>query len=156
MNYLKYIEHAAENLQFWLWYRDYAKRFSNLPANERCLAPEWTVEQAEAENVANQNGPSAPKNLSREVAAVFAGTDFAPMKIRRGNPFDTPPRTPADGSKRPSESSVATEADWGDNGSVMRGGDSQSFHVRAAGAFETADVKWQPCKAASGTDSKGG
>jgi hypothetical protein len=151
MNYLKYIEHAAENLQFWLWYRDYVTRFSNLPPTERCLAPEWTVEQAEAENGANQNAPSAPKNLSREAAAVFAGTDFAPTKFRRGNPFDTPPRTPADGSKRPSESI----AGWSDTDSVMRGGDNQSVQLKAAGAFEKADLKWQPCKAASATDSRG-
>ena len=47
MNYLVYIEHSAENLQFFLWYRDYLKRFDELPPNERALAPEWSAEQAE-------------------------------------------------------------------------------------------------------------
>lgn len=52
MNYLKYIELAAENLQFYLWVRDYTKRFNNLPASDRALAPEWTVSQVDAEKMA--------------------------------------------------------------------------------------------------------
>jgi hypothetical protein len=42
MNFLKYIELSAENLQFFLWYRDYSKRFNELPASEKALSPEWT------------------------------------------------------------------------------------------------------------------
>lgn len=136
MNYLKYIEHAAENLQFWLWFRDYAKRFSDLPESERCLAPEWTAEQAEAENVVNQGTPPAMKNLSPETLAALAGTDFAP---RRGNPFKTPPRTPGEVPRKNIATVVAREMDSSDE-------DSNSIHARAAGAFEKADLKWQPCK----------
>lgn len=132
MNYLKYIEHAAENLQFWLWHRDYAKRFTELPANEQCLAPEWTVEQAEAET-ANPN-PPAPKKISPETAAVLAGTDFA---LRKGNPFETPPGTPVDVGKKSSPSVVMGE---------MEVSDEDFIHAKAAGAFEKADLKWQPCK----------
>lgn len=143
MNYLKYIEHAAENLQFWLWYRDYAKRFSELPSNERCLAPEWTVEQAEAELI-NQNAPApAPKNLRPETVAVLAGTDFALAKSRRGNPFETPPGTPVEPTRKPNPSVGTGEVDVSDDDSI---------HAKAAGAFEKADLKWQPCK----SESRGG
>lgn len=82
MNYLIYIEHAAENLQFYLWYRDYVKRFDNMPPSEHALAPVWTVEQAEAEAMVNQNNQNAlgPKTVSRETAAVFKGTDVSCLR----------------------------------------------------------------------------
>ena len=144
MNYLIYIEHAAENLQFFLWYRDYVKRFSELPSNELALAPEWTAEQAEAE--ANQPTPGPKQKISAETAAVFKGTDFAPPVASvvevKGNPFNTPPRTP----NGESESVAQTEPAWSDNGSTIMGSTTnKSFHTKAAGAFEGADIKWQPC-----------
>ena len=135
MNYLKFIEHAAENLQFWLWYRDYVKRFSELPANEQCLAPEWTDEQADAELV-NPNLPPQ-KKISPEAAAALAGIDFALQKSRRGDPFRTPPGTPADVMKKSSPSVLTGEVDVTDEDII---------HAKAAGAFEKADLKWQPCK----------
>jgi hypothetical protein len=39
MDYLVYIAHDAENLQFYLWYRDYEKRFNRLKQNEKALSP---------------------------------------------------------------------------------------------------------------------
>ena len=143
MNYLVYIEHAAENLQFFLWYRDFAKRFSELPPNERALAPVWTAEQAEADAQAPQ-GPKQP--VSAEAAAVFKGTDFAAPTANvvevKPNPFNTPPKTPnADG-----ESEALSERAWSDNGSTLHSHTNKSFHSKAAGAFEGADLKWQPCK----------
>lgn len=145
MNYLVYIEHAAENLQFFLWYRDYSKRFSELPLNEQVLAPEWTVEQAEAE-VAIQG---LKGQISAETAAVFNGTGFAPPTASvvevKNNPFNTPPRTPIGHRDSMAPSEVASS----DNGStLMSYNASQSFHQKTAGAFEGADLKWQPCELA--------
>ncbi|KAK4695873.1 hypothetical protein P7C71_g1963, partial [Lecanoromycetidae sp. Uapishka_2] len=98
MNYLIYIEHAAENLQFYLWYKDYSKRFMELPENERALAPVWTVEQLEKDVQAMQGANGPKQQVSVETAAVFKGTDFAPPQASvvevKGNPFNTPPRTP--------------------------------------------------------------
>ncbi|KAK3169051.1 hypothetical protein OEA41_005499 [Lepraria neglecta] len=141
MNYLIYIEHAAENLQFFLWYRDYTKRFSELPPSERALAPVWTTEQAEADAQA----PSAPKQqVSVETAAVFKGTDFAPAVASvaelKPNPFNTPPRTP-NGDR---ESVAPSEKVWSENGSTLHSYTNKSFQSKAAGAFESADLKWQP------------
>ena len=85
MNYLKYIEHSAENLQFFLWYRSYAERFSQLPESERALSPEWTVAQAEAEAAA-----AVTKNrklVNPQVAQVFKGTDFE-KKVPKTNVND--------------------------------------------------------------------
>jgi hypothetical protein len=52
LNYLKYIERAPENLQFFLWYKDYQNRFDELPASEKALAPEWTESHVENERKA--------------------------------------------------------------------------------------------------------
>lgn len=148
MNYLIYIEHAAENLQFFLWYRDFVKRFFDLPPNERALAPEWSVEQTEAELQSAQALQTAKQQISPETAEVFKGTDFAAPRANimevKSNPFNTPPRTPA-GDR---ESTAPTEAAWSDHGSTLNGSvaGSKTHHKQAAGAFEGADLKWQPCK----------
>lgn len=42
MDYLHYVEFNAENLQFFLWLKDYTRRFEALPESERALSPEWT------------------------------------------------------------------------------------------------------------------
>lgn len=143
MNYLIYIEHAAENLQFFLWFRSYTKRFDELPPSERVLAPLWTQEQAEADAQA----PSAPKQkVSVEAAAVFKGTNFAPPVASvvevKPNPFNTPPRTP-NGDRA---SVVPSEHAWSDYGSTLHSSTNKSFQSKAAGAFEGADLKWQPCQ----------
>ncbi len=146
MNYLIYIEHAAENLQFFLWHRDYTKRFSALPDGERRLAPEWTVEQAEAEAMATQNNTNNTKLVSPETAAVFQGTDFAPPMSNvvemQGNPFSTPPRTPS----KERESFSQSENGWSDNTSSVSGSYKSSYQKKAASAFEAADLKLQPCE----------
>src|SRR5271170_2454738 len=99
MEYVYHIEHNAENLQFFLWYRDYVKRFEALPENERALAPQWTIDVAEAQALASQTN-AVGKRINPEIAAILKGTDFGPksktaMAEVNGNPFNTPPRTPA-------------------------------------------------------------
>jgi hypothetical protein len=41
MDYLVYIAHDAENLQFFLWLRDYTERFNALTESQQNLSPEW-------------------------------------------------------------------------------------------------------------------
>ena len=146
MNYLIYIEHAAENLQFFLWYRGYSQRFADLPEGERRLAPEWTVEQAEAEALATQNNTNSTKLVSAETAAVFKDTDFAPPMSSvvevKGNPFNTPPRTPT----KERESFAHSDNGWSDNASTINSSYKSSHQKKAAGAFEAADLKLQPCE----------
>ena len=148
MNYLIYIEHCAENLQFYLWYRDYLKRFDELPSNERGLAPEWSAEQAEMDAQAIQGTPGSKQKMSAETAALFKGTDFAPPIASvvevRGNPFSTPPRTP---NGEPRRDSVApSERAWSENCSTLVSNPGKSFQTTSAGAFQGADLKWQPCE----------
>lgn len=98
MNYLIYIEHSAENLQFFLWYRDYVKRFEEAHTSDKPLAPEWTQAMAE-ETLARIKKDAAEKRKTDPLAVeLFKGTDFEgnggeKIPDNRG-PFDTPPRTP--------------------------------------------------------------
>lgn len=150
MNYLIYIEHAAENLQFFLWYKDYVRRFDLLSENERRLAPEWTLEQAEAQALALKDNSAPMKSISADTAAVFKRTDFATPKativeLSKGgsNPFGTPPMTPKSGDH---DSIAPSEYPWSDSGSTLRSGFKPTHEKKVAGVFEAADVKLQPCK----------
>ena len=139
MNYLKYIELAAENLQFYLWFRSYSKRFDQLPATEKVLAPEWIPDYVETET------PNRPNSVSPAMTAVFKDTGFASepkdKDANKETPFtNTPPQTP-NSDKKPEG-----------NHSLDSSGDSTVMHVRAdhnqraANAFEGAGLKWKPRK----------
>lgn len=137
MNYLKYIELSAENLQFFLWFRNYTKRFNGLPDKEKALSPEWFADR-EADT------PARFRQLSPETAAVFKGTDFAtesrPTEAEKNNnnPFFTPPRTPNSDLKREGGESLDSY-----DVSLMSG--VKTDHAqRATGAFESAGLKWKP------------
>lgn len=153
MNYLTYIEHAAENLQFILWYRDYVKRFSEAKTSDIGLAPVWTQAQHEAAlQTAQIQATAQKKTIKPESAAeIFQGTDFEKVpKVTRNesaDPFVTPPRTPAEvlsgnGSRHPWDST---------NGLSERGSlytttlsNAESYHQLAGEAFVAAGLK-RPC-----------
>jgi hypothetical protein len=44
MDYLTYIQHNAENLQFYLWLHDYRRRFAEKKLRDQALSPEWKPE----------------------------------------------------------------------------------------------------------------
>ncbi|KAK4900554.1 hypothetical protein LTR27_002270 [Elasticomyces elasticus] len=137
MNYLRYIEHSAENLQFFLWYRDYCARWANLPESERALAPVWTLERAEAEVAGNQ---PRPKRLDPQVAAVLKGTDFADGAPKRTtdktDPFVTPNKTSEEG-RDPMSDYASSMGDETQASSTMH-------HSVAGQAFDDAGMKWKP------------
>ena len=137
MNYLKYIELSAENLQFYLWFRDYTKRFDQLPESEKALSPPWVGPEAEAEN------PKREKTLSYETSAVFRGTDFAKegqvSEAEKSNPFYTPPRTPNSDAVRGGDSIDSLDDSFSSGGRV-------DHAERATGAFQGAGLKWKPCE----------
>jgi hypothetical protein len=137
MNFLKYIELSAENLQFFLWYRDYSKRFNELPEGEKVLSPEW----AGASNINGDASKPVVQKAHPEVSAMLDGTDFDSEPTgqqNEKNPFYTPPRTPSNGSPR-REESLDSYDDSMATGKV-------NHSERAAGAFENAGLKWKPCE----------
>ncbi|GAP90200.1 putative regulator of G protein signaling superfamily [Rosellinia necatrix] len=120
MNYLVYIEHAAENLQFFLWYRGYVKRFRAAPDSELALAPEWTQEMEEdtIARIQKDAASQAKKGLPTAID-IFKGTDFEKARevhVESRDPFSTPPRSSAgdnssfSGSQTTINSSQAADA----------------------------------------------
>lgn len=148
MDFLQYIEHDAENLQFYLWFRDYVKRFASLPETEARLAPEWTPEQARAEAMAEKEKISSSKKMTPEVAAILGdSTPIVQPKIvgadgSAPNPFNTPPRTPS-GHER-EESMAPSTVGWSEDQASI-GTEKVNHAKKAAQAFEEVNA-FQPCK----------
>ncbi|KAI4264145.1 MAG: hypothetical protein L6R42_000739 [Xanthoria sp. 1 TBL-2021] len=63
MDYLVYISHDAENLQFWIWLNAYTTRFYALPPSDQALSPPWSaVEGLQPTG----NDPSRPPKTARK------------------------------------------------------------------------------------------
>jgi hypothetical protein len=54
MDYLVYIEHSAENLQFYLCYREYLRRWNALPSHVKALSPEVRADQSDLPTLTKQ------------------------------------------------------------------------------------------------------
>ena len=145
MNYLKYIEHSAENLQFFLWYRSYIERFDKLPQSEKVLSAEWTPAQAEQLQASKSLNR---KKVNSDVAVAFKGTDFEkkPVKVatKEVDPFSDGSSTPTSDEKHDFDSDYATTC--GDFKSDM---DNEVYTAKAEAAFAAAGLQWKPCKSAS-------
>jgi hypothetical protein len=139
MNYLIYVERSAENLQFYLWLRDYTNRFKEASTSDMVLAQEWTqaMEDEAVARIRKENIEKTrrdPKNGM--VAEILRGTDFEKRgdnQVNAGlmdsnNPFTTPPRTPQ----------------GGDHHSVYTGSNGASHWTQASEAYAAAGVK-APC-----------
>lgn len=133
MNYLKYVEHSAENLQFYLWYRDYCSRFDNLPESERSLSPEWTKSDADAAL------HSPPRKANAIVTQILKDTVFAESKVAvdRVDPFHTPPESPSPDDDRADDAS--------DDYCTTSATTLVSPQAAAETAFDNAGMKWMPC-----------
>ena len=72
MNYLRYVELDANNLQFFLWFQDYRRRFEALSEVGRSLSPEWIpsidIEEAvsDCETASSHSSPQFISGLSFE------------------------------------------------------------------------------------------
>ena len=126
MNYLLYIEFAAENLQFYLWLKNYVKRFNDLPDSEKVLARPVEVEK--------QDNDLASPNLARQPSRPRTGTttsrDIIPIsnKIQSTNPFD--------------DDIIDKDLACSETSSMYS---SRTNHrVAAANAFAAVDVKYEP------------
>ncbi|OAL31109.1 hypothetical protein AYO20_08344 [Fonsecaea nubica] len=140
MDFLRYIEYDAENLQFYLWYHDYCKRFNELSDHEKKLAPEWTADQALAEKTQGEK-EKLPKKMTSAAASVLKGTDFDPhAKLAppdtASNPFNTPPRT-SSVSATDQGSLVPSNLGYSEDGTTLRTGTTE-HGKRAEIAFEEA------------------
>lgn len=134
MNYLIYVERAAENLQFFLWLRDYKTRFEAASTSDIALAPEWT--QAKEDELTVKLQKEHTEKMRKEPAAatqIFKGTDFD-----------------KNAAAAAAAAAERNESDWGasqsgDGESTIIGSQSTNYKAQAQEAFTAAGAK-QPCK----------
>ncbi|KAH8838286.1 hypothetical protein MCOR27_005773 [Pyricularia oryzae] len=127
MNYLIYVERAAENLQFFLWLRDYKTRFEAASTSDIALAPEWT--QAKEDELTVKLQKEHTEKMRKEPAAatqIFKGTDFD--------------------KNAAAAAAERNESDWGasqsgDGESTIIGSQSTNYKAQAQEAFTAAGAK---------------
>ena len=104
MDYLTYIQHNAENLQFYLWLQDYRKRFAQKKAQEQALSPEWKHEPFLS--------PGAPGRAPGGSLAKQAGP--VPHGAQNTNIEEESPNAPATGALSADVPASATSGIAGD------------------------------------------
>jgi hypothetical protein len=65
-----YVEYNAHNLWFFLWYKDYVRRFDPLPGKEKVLAPEWIPETKDLPDLSNNPEDGEKKKTKRNTLAA--------------------------------------------------------------------------------------
>ena len=162
MNYLKYIEHDAENLQFLLWARAYIEKFNALPESEKRLSPEWTEAQAEAA-VAHANAQASRQmKVSADTAEAMKGTGLDGMskvaevseeEKSESNPFQTPPWMSSEEVARHGAPSELRTSEGGKSSGLPStryttgtSRTTEDLKRQAEGAYSEAGMKWQPCE----------
>ncbi|KPM45052.1 hypothetical protein AK830_g1439 [Neonectria ditissima] len=134
MTYLIYVEHAAENLQFYLWYKNYEKRFLIADTADVRLAPEWS--QAMQNDAISRIRKETVDKVRKEpiTADIFKGSDFEKQgneKVVDGaNPFSTPPQSSRGGSPSMYTASNAAPST-----------NASSYQTQASEAFQAAGVR---------------
>lgn len=142
MDYLVYVEYNAENLQFFLWYKDYVRRFNALPETEKVLSKEWIPDAKETPDLkkdAENNEKKRPKRETSISNIGYAAKD-AVMITEEELPFSplSPPMSPTLPTKHLSMAGTATPS--------LSGSAAPSDAEVAA----QAGLKWQPCMSSSG------
>ncbi|EFQ97188.1 hypothetical protein MGYG_00231 [Nannizzia gypsea CBS 118893] len=111
MNYLLYVERAAENLQFYLWYQDYIQRFASLSESQWALSPPWTEEQRKKVIRLNNRTKERAKRAPSITGAFVPAPAFPPVgetELDDLTPFATRPSS----SHIDFETSSITRGDW--------------------------------------------
>jgi hypothetical protein len=145
MEFLKYVEHSAENLQFYLWFKDYVKRFEDLPTGERNLSPEWTPAQEDADNAAYRS-QLKQKPLAVEANEILKSQNLVgeietTSPSEKQDPFDDSRKLSSHGSKF--GESISASFDRSEPGfQSIKTGYSRGAEV----AYDDAGCKFQPCE----------
>lgn len=127
MNYLLFVEYSAENLQFYLWHRDYVQRFAQAPRSDLALAPQWT-RAMEEETVSRLQREAAEdkRRVCTGAAEMFKGTDFDKKRpietVTEIDPFS--PRATTSYSNKESIYALSSMAS---NTSTLRSPTSEAF-----------------------------
>jgi len=134
MDYLVYVEHNAESLQFFLWYYDYLQRWAGLLPRQKALSPVWDPEKV-AEPRSRFITYSHKRARSQKMNKIISIMEME-SEQKPENPFEDP-------EPRRSTSSVSSS-----------GLSSQPKTPTSSMLSPSESVKadWQPCKQANNTD----
>jgi hypothetical protein len=137
MDYLVYVEYNAENLQFFLWYGDYVRRFDALPEKEKVLSPEWMPEAKGLPNLSNDREKGEKKKTKRDTLETAMDTGYdskAATLFDNESEFRTTPTSPG----------RHISAMKG-NGSTIASSVSESTTPSTVELTSQAGLNWQPC-----------
>ncbi|KAF3929893.1 hypothetical protein AA313_de0200830 [Arthrobotrys entomopaga] len=73
LNYLRYIEHSPEHLEFYLWHEDYIRRFDSLTQEEKARSPALNLPKAS--NLPTKESSSSISTV-RSASTVSRGSSF--------------------------------------------------------------------------------
>lgn len=76
IDYLAYVTHDAENLQFYLWLVDYHQRFRNAPPEEIALSPKWKFDDPQSSPRYSGNSNNSGLGYSDKTLSVLGIKDF--------------------------------------------------------------------------------
>lgn len=131
MDYLVYIEHNAENLQFYLWCKDYARRFDALPEEEKALSPEW-IPAADAPPNLVKGGDKKATGIKRFTIANMMETNYEAT-------------TGAELFGDDKEIGLRRASNIKDSASMVGSTISDATTLTTAEVTAQAGLKWQPC-----------
>lgn len=131
MDYLIYVEYNAENLQFYLWYKDYVRRYEALAENEKALSPEWIPEADEVPDLTKDAEKGDKKRTKRGITTALMETGY-----------DGKNKSQVDLANPGRHMSVNKETESSGSLSVM----SDSTIPSDAEVAARAGLKWQPCR----------
>lgn len=137
MDYLVYIEYNAENLQFYLWYKDYVKRFEALSEKEQALSKPWVPENNEVPDLVKKD-EKAEKKKSRRIIPGTVKENEAGYDANGVVVFSDDQETAINPNTRMSLVK--------DNASTFSGTTAATVAPSSAEAYAQAGLKWQPCK----------
>lgn len=134
MDYLIYVAHDAETLQFYLWLKDYRKRFAALRKEQQALSPEW-----QATNPAEERRLTHKQGSRGNLGAAHAADKESAIRITElsrvaKEVFDEPPMSP-----------TATVTDY-DSFITKSVNSHKTMQEVAEDATKEAGLKWQPCR----------
>jgi hypothetical protein len=133
MDYLVYVEHNAENLQFYLWFKEYERRFANLSENEKALSPEWDPNMNEVPNLATDPEKEAAKAKRQTANGVEPSSESRKVVMFA--------------EERELAASEDRHATMFNDGSTIAASDSEITTTPSmAEATAQAGLKWQPCE----------
>lgn len=142
MDYMIYVTHDAEILQFYLWYRDYCKRFDLLRPSDRALSPVWKHDSSGSSDQREEGSEEQWDDIAYKVdkAADKAGFAKSPaIPMPSGDDTNWPLKPPPEDAHEEDFTKYV-------QGSISAQKHRFSSHTMASQANSRTGLKWQGCK----------